>query len=64
MAGEGLAGTATAARAHSVNEAITTAVFYAKCFSATLDEIPMQQQARIDMQDLLDVMIQQIRGEL
>ena len=30
----------------------------------TLDRVPLQQQARIDMQDLLDVMIQQIRGEL
>ena len=26
------------------------------------DHVPLQQQARIDMQDLLDVMIQQIRG--
>lgn len=45
-------------------DAITTAVFYARCLSITLDHVPLQQQARIDMQDLLDVMIQQIRGEL
>ena len=50
--------------ASPAQDAITTAVFYARCLSITLDHVPLQQQARIDMQDLLDVMIQQIRGEL
>ncbi len=49
--------------ASPAQDAITTAVFYARCLSITLDHVPLQQQARIDMQDLLDVMIQQIRGE-
>ena len=50
--------------ASPAQDAITTAVFYARCMSVALDAVPLQQQARIDMQDLLDVMIQQIRGEL
>lgn len=64
MAGTSVAGVAAANGQSTVNDAIMTAVFYARCLSITLDHVPLQQQARIDMQDLLDVMIQQIRGEL
>ena len=57
-------GPRSANRDVSQNDPIAHAVIAAKMFQHTLDAVPLQQQARIDMKDLLDVMIQQIRGEL
>ena len=54
----------SAATGENPVDPINHAVIAAKLFKHTLDAVPLQQQARIDMQDLLDVMIQQIRGEL
>ena len=54
----------SAATTENPVDPITHAVIAAKLFQHTLDAVPLQQRARIDMKDLLDVMIQQIRGEL
>ena len=54
----------SAATTENPVDPITHAVIAAKLFQHTLDAVPLQQRVRIDMKDLLDVMIQQIRGEL
>lgn len=46
------------------DDAATTAVFYARRLRRALEAVPLQQQALHDMQDFIDVMIAQIRGEL
>lgn len=51
----------------SKDDPIITAVFYLRCAKAVLDAIPTGQlhpQARYDMQDELDRMVQTVRGEL
>lgn len=48
----------------SIDDAVTTAVFYLRCAIIALDRVPLAHQARVDMQDLLEVMIKQVKGEL
>ena len=50
--------------APGTDDVVMTAVFFARRLRGALDYVPLHPQTRIDMQDFLDMMIQQIRGEL